>query len=225
MRAHVLTFSLLLFAVRAMASGDPAAAASPSGAAGAASGAVADPDEESSAPAPDPVPGAAAKADPLLDGDLDRDLDDGFGRSSTAKGGPPPSGLEGVVSTFLKTMLMLGVVLGLAYLTLHKGVGKLVQRAQQGKRIKVVERVGLDPRRALYLIEVDGKEMLIASSEGGITRLGSVDEDDDDAAGSAPADPAAFERALAERRAAPAVSEPFVAKGHAPGGPGEGEVA
>lgn len=98
-----------------------------------------------------------------------------------AGGEPPPldeglppaaaSGMGELIATFVKTMLVLSGVLALVYLTLHKGLGKLVARAQVGKRLRVVERVGLDPRRALYLVEVDGKELLLGASEGGIARL------------------------------------------------------
>jgi hypothetical protein len=76
-----------------------------------------------------------------------------------------PSTTE-VLVPFFRTMLMLGVVLLFIWLTLHKGMGKLVQRAQAGKRVKVVERVALDARRSLYLVEVDGQSMLIGGGDG-----------------------------------------------------------
>jgi len=78
---------------------------------------------------------------------------------------------SGLVGTLFKTMFMLALVVGAAYLTLHKGVGKLLARAQQGQRIQVVERVPLGERRSLYLVRVDGKEMLLGVGEGGITAL------------------------------------------------------
>jgi flagellar biogenesis protein FliO len=73
--------------------------------------------------------------------------------------------------SFVKSMLMLGVVLALIYLVLHKGVGRLVMRAQMGRRMRVVERIALDQRRALYLVEVDGQEVLLAGSEGGVVAV------------------------------------------------------
>lgn len=66
---------------------------------------------------------------------------------------------------------MLAVVLGLAYLVLHQGLGRLVQRTQGGKRMRVVERVSLEQRRSLYLVEVDGQELLIAGTDGAITPI------------------------------------------------------
>jgi flagellar biogenesis protein FliO len=79
--------------------------------------------------------------------------------------------LDDLIWPFIKTMLMLCLVLGLVYLTLNKGLGKLMQRTQAGKRIKVVERVTLDQRRAIFLVEVDGEEILLAAGEGGVVRL------------------------------------------------------
>lgn len=79
--------------------------------------------------------------------------------------------LDGLIWPFIKTMLMLCLVLGLVYLTLNKGLGKLIQKTQAGKRIKVVERVNLDQRRALFMVEVDGKEILLAAGDGGVSRL------------------------------------------------------
>lgn len=82
-----------------------------------------------------------------------------------------PVGLSDMLVPMARTMLALLLVVGLAYLTLHKGLGKLVANSQSGKRVKVVERISLDQRRALYLVEVDGKEILLAGGEGGVTRL------------------------------------------------------
>ena len=79
--------------------------------------------------------------------------------------------LEGIVWPAIKTMLMLLVVLGLIYLSLHKGLGKLISKTQAGKRIQVVERVNLDQKRALFIVKVDGEELFLAASEGGLTPL------------------------------------------------------
>ncbi len=87
----------------------------------------------------------------------------------------PQSGLGDLVGPLLKTILMLCIVLGLVYLTLSKGLGKLVERQNLGRRVKVVERVGLDAKRSLFLVEVDGKQMLLAAGEGGVTLLKDVE--------------------------------------------------
>lgn len=89
------------------------------------------------------------------------------------------SGLSDMLGPFIKSMLMLAVVVGLAYLTLHKGLGKLMTRAQAGKRIKVVERVSLDQRRSLYLVDIDGNEVVLAGGEGGVVHIASLARDND----------------------------------------------
>ncbi|MDP2340208.1 MAG: flagellar biosynthetic protein FliO [Deltaproteobacteria bacterium] len=95
---------------------------------------------------------------------------------------PPPEPMEALVGMpsaadmlmpFVKTMLMLCVVLALVWLTLHKGMGKLVEKAQAGKRVRVVERISLDARRSLFLVEVDGKQMILAG--GDVVRITEID--------------------------------------------------
>ncbi|MFZ9888362.1 MAG: FliO/MopB family protein [Myxococcota bacterium] len=87
---------------------------------------------------------------------------------------PPPFTTDeagGFLWSFVKSMFMLALVLGLAYLVLHQGLGRLVQRTQGGRRVRVVERVPLEQRRSLYLVEVDGQEILLAGTDGGITPI------------------------------------------------------
>ena len=98
---------------------------------------------------------------------------------------PPSTGLGELIGPLLKTLLMLGVVVAIAYLTLHKGLGKLVERQNAGKRVKVVERIALDPKRSLFLIEIDGKQMLLAGGEGGVVHIKDIEK----AAGAAPEAP------------------------------------
>lgn len=83
-----------------------------------------------------------------------------------------PMGTGEMLTSFAKTMLMLGVVLALAWLTLAKGMGKLVEKAQAGKRVKVIERIALDARRSLFLVEVDGKQFVVGG--GDLVRLHDV---------------------------------------------------
>lgn len=77
----------------------------------------------------------------------------------------PATTTTDLVVTFIKTVLMLCVVLALAWLTLSKGMGKLVEKAQAGKRVKVLERIALDARRSLFLVEIDGKMVVLAGGD------------------------------------------------------------
>ncbi len=119
-----------------------------------------------------PVATPPVPAPPPIDEELMREL-------------PPPAlGMGELIGPLAKTLLMLCVVLFIVYLTLHKGLGKLVERQNAGKRVKVVERVVLDQKRSLFLIELDGKQMLLAAGEGGVLHLGDVEVP---SGGSAPA--------------------------------------
>jgi flagellar protein FliO/FliZ len=124
-------------------------------------------DEAPPAPAETAVEAAPAPTPPAAEPKLDvKDL-------------PPPSiGMGELLAPLFKTLLMLGVVLAIAYLTLHKGLGKLVARQNEGRRVKVVERVALDPKRALYLVEIDGKQMLLGSGEHGVVHIKDLDAGD-----------------------------------------------
>ena len=75
---------------------------------------------------------------------------------------------------FLNTLLVLGVVIALAYLILNKGLKKLLLKTNKGNRIKILESIGLEPKRGLYIIEVDNTEYLLSSSESGIKILDKI---------------------------------------------------
>lgn len=116
---------------------------------------------------PPPATAEAAEAAEVVPPPPPSLLDD----EDKAYGGYTPgadAGMSEFIWGFVKSMLMLCVVLALIYLVLHKGLGRLVQRTQSGRRMRVVERIALDQRRALYLVEVDGREVLLAGSEGGV---------------------------------------------------------
>ncbi len=159
----------------------------------AAVGAAAAPGDDS-APAVAPAEADAADVDEGVaadnEGDAADEADDDAAADSEgarAKRPPPPPvddalrdldagggmGATEMMGSFARSMLMLAVVLGLAWLTLSKGMGKLVERANAGKRVKVIERIALDARRSLFLVELDGKEILLGG--GDVVRLSPQD--------------------------------------------------
>jgi flagellar protein FliO/FliZ len=74
----------------------------------------------------------------------------------------------------LQTLLALGAVCLLAWIVLRWGVKRLYGASGSG-RIRVLERVPLDPRRSLYLVEVGGKVLLVGAGEGPMTTLAEID--------------------------------------------------
>lgn len=75
----------------------------------------------------------------------------------------------------LQMFAALGAVILLAYLVLHKGLGFLVKRQRSGDHIKVKERLALDPKNALFIIEVSGQSLLIAAGENGVQMVSPLD--------------------------------------------------
>jgi flagellar biosynthetic protein FliO len=90
------------------------------------------------------------------------------------EGATDSTDLADLLTSFARMMFMLLIVLALAYLFLHKGLGKLMAKTRVGKRIQVLEKAGLDQRRSLYLVQVDDKQFLLGGSDGGVTHIADV---------------------------------------------------
>jgi flagellar biogenesis protein FliO len=81
------------------------------------------------------------------------------------QGGSVAAGVSEAWAMMVKALVALAAVVVLAYLVLAKGLGKLAARQSLGKAIQIVDRVGLDPRRTLYLVDVEGVRALVAAGE------------------------------------------------------------
>jgi len=77
----------------------------------------------------------------------------------------------------LKTIFALGLVCGLAYLIFRVILPRLAVSYGSNNMVRVVDRIGLDARKSLYVIEVAGKWMLVASSESGVQLISELDPD------------------------------------------------
>ncbi len=134
------------------------------------------------------APGPAPSAPPAFDVD-----DSGSSLTTTD-----------VVQPMVKTLVALSIVLLLAWLTLHKGMGRLVERAQAGKRMRVVERVALDARRSLFLVEVDGRTLVVGG--GDLVRIDVPEATGNGGSADGIARAAAFEKVLASSQPRPSSS-------------------
>jgi flagellar protein FliO/FliZ len=72
------------------------------------------------------------------------------------------------VTMLLETILALGLVCGLAYLVFRFALPRLNAVRSSNSMVRVVDRVGLDPRKSLYVVEVAGRWFLIGASEAGV---------------------------------------------------------
>lgn len=80
-----------------------------------------------------------------------------------------------------KTVVALLIVVGIIYLLFRVGLAKFVGMAaiKGGKSMKVVERVQLDARHALLIVELDGeRRFLLGTGEQGIQMLARLDRDE-----------------------------------------------
>lgn len=66
----------------------------------------------------------------------------------------------------LQTLLALGAVCVLAWVLLRWGARRGLGLGAARGRVRVLERVALDPRRALYLVKVGDKVLLIGAGDG-----------------------------------------------------------
>jgi flagellar protein FliO/FliZ len=98
----------------------------------------------------------------------------------------------------VQTVMALVFVCGLAYLIFRvilprvSGFGGL----SSNNMVRVIDRIGLEARKNLYVIEVAGRFLLIAASESGVQLIAELDAE---AAAEA-------ERELAQNRQSPRVS-------------------
>lgn len=76
----------------------------------------------------------------------------------------------------LETLAALALIAVGAWAVVRFGGARLRGRMKQG-RLKVVERLVLEPRRSVYLIEVDGDTLLIGVSDGSIRLIKSLGSD------------------------------------------------
>ncbi len=66
----------------------------------------------------------------------------------------------------LETLVALFVIALGAWAVVRFSGGRINRK--KGSRLKVVERLGLEPRRSIYIVEVDQETLLIGVSEGSV---------------------------------------------------------
>jgi flagellar protein FliO/FliZ len=83
-----------------------------------------------------------------------------------------------MLTAFFKMFLMLGLVLGLIYLTvwvMRKASPKMMRVSPNGA-IKILAMNYLGPKKALYLVEVVGRVLLIGMTDNNINTLAEFDD-------------------------------------------------
>lgn len=79
--------------------------------------------------------------------------------------------------SLVRMLVVLGLVVGLAYLTLNVGLRKLLGLPAAGRKglVAVVERVPLDQKRTLYVVKAGDDLLLLGGTDLGVTFLAKLD--------------------------------------------------
>lgn len=78
----------------------------------------------------------------------------------------------------IQTIFALALVCGLAYLIFRVILPRLTVNYGANNMVRVVDRIGIEARKSLYVIEVAGKWMLVASSESGVQLIAELDAEE-----------------------------------------------
>jgi len=79
--------------------------------------------------------------------------------------------------TLFRTMLVLAMVVGLAWLTLNVGLRKLlgIRPVVGTSMVTVLERVPLDQKRSLFVVEAAGEVLLVGGGDGSLSLISKLD--------------------------------------------------
>ena len=79
--------------------------------------------------------------------------------------------------TLFRTMMVLGMVVALAWLTLNVGLRRLlgIKPALGTSVVTVLQRVTLDQKRALFVVEAGGEVLLVGGGEGSLSLITKLD--------------------------------------------------
>ena len=78
---------------------------------------------------------------------------------------------EPLLGQLIQTALALLAVCLLAYLVIRLGLMRLLGASKGEGRIRVIERLSLEPKRSLLLVEVEGRVFLLGITEGSMALL------------------------------------------------------
>lgn len=125
-----------------------------------------------SAQAQAPAAGAPAAASSGSGARPRDDLKSESGAAEWGEAGPS----ESLVGAILRMLLVLALVLALAYLTLNFGLRRLMRLAPPEKGlVRVHERVPLEAKKSVYLVEAAGEYLLLGVGEGEVSLLARLE--------------------------------------------------
>lgn len=81
-----------------------------------------------------------------------------------------------LIWALLQILAMLAAVVGLAYLVLNKGLGRFLAKNQFSTTMVLKERLHLEPRRNLYIVQIHERDFVLAGSENGVSLVCELHE-------------------------------------------------
>jgi len=129
-------------------------------------------DDKAAAAQPDAV-AAPPLFDPRAPGDLPT--------NGELEQATPPDAIDtemGLGWTLLRTLVVLGIVVALAWLTLNVGLRKLlgIRPVSRGAPlVTVLERVPLDQKRSLFVVRAANEVLLLGGGDAGLSLLSKLD--------------------------------------------------
>lgn len=74
-----------------------------------------------------------------------------------------------------KTLVVLGIVVAIIYLTLNVGARRLLKLAPSSEAlVQVVDRVPLDAKKTLFVVSAAGEYLLVGSTETGLNLISKL---------------------------------------------------
>ena len=87
---------------------------------------------------------------------------------------PLSAGWQGYGLLIMETLLILGLIAVAAWAVVRFGRHRFGAAGGE-RRMRVVERLPLEPRRSLYLVEVDGAALLLGAADGSVRLIKELD--------------------------------------------------
>ncbi len=94
-------------------------------------------------------------------------------QAALAPAAPPAMGYGMVLA---RMVFMLAAVCALAVITLRWGLKRLTHVTSAGQSIEVVSRAVIEPRRAVMVLRVGTRHLIVGTGEHGMTPLGELSE-------------------------------------------------
>lgn len=103
--------------------------------------------------------------------------------------GKPGPETDRFLTEFISMLATLGLIISLILILawfLKRMVNNSQMQGNETSLIKIIDRRSLSPKALVYLLEIEGKTLVVAESQTGVTALAQYDSPEDDAEAKTP---------------------------------------